>query len=224
MKTFLLVVFICCCGVFVADAQDLDSLFGVFYLQNTDDAKTEKANEIFKTLKSLDYFSEDVECKKADNFMYGNVYYWHGEVAFEENNFKTASKLGQKALLYIEKIGDLFMLSDCLNLVAISEFSLGNYQKAIDFFNWISRNKQRQRFWHSGYSEKRLTPLEHIPRTVDKKIAVRAYVNIIIPYIFKLVNNIVRIDHRQKIFIIRIGDIFDSITRNVHHIKNSRII
>ena len=135
MKSFLFFLMIIVFQVLSVDAQNLDSLFNNFVDEENNKQKIEIANKIFKILREQDYFQEEVIFSKSDDYMYANVYYWRGEIAFEQNNPELSAQSGKEAIKYIEKINDLFMLSDCLNLIAISELTLGNYQNAIDYFN-----------------------------------------------------------------------------------------
>ena len=96
---------------------------------------TRLANQFFEELLAQSFIDEAIrfnDMTPADTLR-EQVWYWAAEYFYDHQQYEQAEHYGKKVLPLFRNGNDRIGESDCLNILAITNFRLSDYEEAIDY-------------------------------------------------------------------------------------------
>ena len=96
---------------------------------------TRLANRLFDELLAQNFIDEPIHFDDATpaDTLREQVWYWAAEYFYDQQQYERAELYGKKALPYFRNGTDRIGESDCLNILAIINLRLGDYEEAIAY-------------------------------------------------------------------------------------------
>ncbi len=93
------------------------------------------ARAFFDELKDMDFFDPTVRVAQATpaDTLREQVWYWAAEYFYDQQDYEQCESYGRKALPFCRMGNDRGTEADCLNILAITNVRLSDYEEAADF-------------------------------------------------------------------------------------------